>query len=175
MWYVAHGYFAYVNKTSFAYPEHLVHEGVADMPPSVQLFPGARVHYIHHRCNIWHHVLHFTASTYASRTDCRVSNPSSKSLWNDRRHIQHITFRDLTFIIGGGIGNPSSHGKFLSTPIRQNRSPQILALSRANHQRLNRHIIFRRPSYWTHVFVDPLFGPYKFFIHPILSTSHALQ
>ncbi len=29
MWYVAHGYFAYVNETSFAYPEHLVHEGVA--------------------------------------------------------------------------------------------------------------------------------------------------
>ncbi len=26
---VAHGYFAYVNKISFAYPEHLVHEGVA--------------------------------------------------------------------------------------------------------------------------------------------------
>ncbi len=29
MWYVAHGYFAYVNETSFAYPEYLVHEGVA--------------------------------------------------------------------------------------------------------------------------------------------------
>ena len=29
MWYVAHGYFAYVNETLFAYPEHLVHEGVA--------------------------------------------------------------------------------------------------------------------------------------------------
>ena len=26
---VAHGYFAYVNKISFAYPEHLVHGGVA--------------------------------------------------------------------------------------------------------------------------------------------------
>ncbi len=26
---VAHGYFAYVNEISFAYPEHLVHEGVA--------------------------------------------------------------------------------------------------------------------------------------------------
>ena len=26
---MAHGYFAYVNETSFAYPEHLVHEGVA--------------------------------------------------------------------------------------------------------------------------------------------------
>ncbi len=25
---LAHGYFAYVNKMSFAYPEHLVHEGV---------------------------------------------------------------------------------------------------------------------------------------------------
>ncbi len=30
MWYVAHGNFAYVNETSFAYPEHLVHEGVAN-------------------------------------------------------------------------------------------------------------------------------------------------
>ncbi len=29
MWYVEHGYFAYVNETSFAYPEHLIHEGVA--------------------------------------------------------------------------------------------------------------------------------------------------
>ncbi len=28
MW-VAHGYFAYVNEISFAYPEHLVHEGIA--------------------------------------------------------------------------------------------------------------------------------------------------
>ena len=28
MWYVAHGYFANVNKTSFAYAEHLVHKGV---------------------------------------------------------------------------------------------------------------------------------------------------
>ncbi len=26
---VAHGYFAYVNEISFAYPEHVVHEGVA--------------------------------------------------------------------------------------------------------------------------------------------------
>ncbi len=26
---LAHGYFAYVNETSFAYPEHLVHGGVA--------------------------------------------------------------------------------------------------------------------------------------------------
>ena len=26
---LAHGYFAYVNKISFAYPEHLVHGGVA--------------------------------------------------------------------------------------------------------------------------------------------------
>ncbi len=29
MRYVAHGYFAYVNEISFAYPEHLVHGGVA--------------------------------------------------------------------------------------------------------------------------------------------------
>ena len=29
MRYVAHGYSAYVNKISFAYPEHLVHGGVA--------------------------------------------------------------------------------------------------------------------------------------------------
>ena len=29
MWYVAHGYFAYANETSFAYPEHLVHEVAA--------------------------------------------------------------------------------------------------------------------------------------------------
>ncbi len=26
---LAHGYFAYVNEISFAYPEHLVHGGVA--------------------------------------------------------------------------------------------------------------------------------------------------
>ncbi len=29
MRHVAHGYFAYVNEISFAYPEHLVHGGVA--------------------------------------------------------------------------------------------------------------------------------------------------
>ncbi len=32
MW-VAHGYFAYVNEISFAYPEHLVHEGVTNIWP----------------------------------------------------------------------------------------------------------------------------------------------
>ncbi len=29
---VAHGYFAYVNKISFAYPEHSVHKGVPISP-----------------------------------------------------------------------------------------------------------------------------------------------
>ncbi len=29
MSFMAHGYFAYVNEISFAYPEHLVHAGVA--------------------------------------------------------------------------------------------------------------------------------------------------
>ena len=33
MWSVAHGYFAYVNKTLFAYPEHLVHKGVTPANP----------------------------------------------------------------------------------------------------------------------------------------------
>ncbi len=33
MWYVAHGYFAYVNEISFAYPEHLVHGGEARLGP----------------------------------------------------------------------------------------------------------------------------------------------
>ena len=33
---VAHGYFAYVNEISFAYLEHLVHEGVAKL--STNLF-----------------------------------------------------------------------------------------------------------------------------------------
>ncbi len=31
MQYVAQGYFAYVNESSFAYPEHLVHGGVAKL------------------------------------------------------------------------------------------------------------------------------------------------
>ncbi len=33
MQYVAHGDFAYVNEISFAYPEHLVHGGVAFSGP----------------------------------------------------------------------------------------------------------------------------------------------
>ncbi len=35
---MAHGYFAYVNEISFAYPEHLVHDGVARIRIQTQYF-----------------------------------------------------------------------------------------------------------------------------------------
>ena len=42
---LAHGYFAYVNKISFAYPEHLVHEGVALIQDIVKVFTSTKFLY----------------------------------------------------------------------------------------------------------------------------------
>ncbi len=39
---MAHGYFAYVNETPFAYPEHLVHGGVALESDTVFLMTAFR-------------------------------------------------------------------------------------------------------------------------------------
>ncbi len=39
---VAHGYFAYVNKISFAYPEQSVHKGVTGEMASANIFLGGR-------------------------------------------------------------------------------------------------------------------------------------
>ncbi len=43
---VAHGYFAYVNKTSFAYAEHLVHKGVTGGDHKIAIFPNRGDHKI---------------------------------------------------------------------------------------------------------------------------------